>query len=423
MKLNMKSKTAFKRNSYLSILVAMAFIPMPTYALDLIGAFGLAQNADPKYQGAKSAKEATTAQSLSDRASYLPGYMYTRQQLPTLNATNFTQSITQPIFDASKAASVAQGGPRSTLATATFSTSTQDLAQRTLESVNQIVLANEAITANRSQIEALEFQYKGAQRKYELGQGTVTDMLDVQVKFEQAKANDLTLKANLLGAKDQFAALTGQYPEKTDFILPNKHETFQIESLDSVLTKAEQENPNILAARANESIAKYDVAKTAGTFLPTLSYVAQKTNYNGVNSSNNGLALSIPVDVNSYLNTYSTYAKASESSSTRLQTETQTKVQAQKLYALIEAGQESLKIKWKAMDTARLSVIANQKSYEAGVKSTTDVLIAIQTQFQARNDYAQAATSQATNLLTLLLVAAEDPGKAVERTQAFLFRK
>jgi len=403
--------------------MALAFMPIPVFAIDLTGAFLMAKQADPKFQAAKSTKEATTAQSWSDRSAYLPSYQYSRQQLPTLNTTNFTQSLTQPIFDVSKAATFAQGGPKSTLAVANFTTSTQDLATRTLEAVNQIVLANEAITANRSQIEALEFQYKGAQRKYELGQGTVTDLLDVQVKFEQAKANDLTLKATLLGAKDQFAALTGQYPDKSDFILPNKHETFQIEALDSILTKAEEQNPNIVAAKANESIAKYDVIKTAGTVLPTVGFTVQKTNYSGTSSNNNGITVTIPIAVNSYLNTYATYANAATSTSNRMQTELQTKVQAQKLYALIEAGQESLKIKWKAMDTARLSVVANQKSYEAGVKSTTDVLIAIQTQFQARNDYAQAATGQATNLLNLLLVAAEDPEKAVERTQAFLFRK
>jgi outer membrane protein TolC len=281
----------------------------------------------------------------------------------------------------------------------------------------------EAIRANDSQINSLEYQYKGAQRKYDLGQGTVTDLLDIQVKFEQAKANDLTLKANLKGAKDQFMAITGMYPDGTDFILPNKHEDFKVEPLEVILEKVEKDNPQNISARATEKIAKYDIAKASGQVLPTVSYVLQKTNYNSVISNNNGLALSIPIDANSYADTYTAYQRAQASSSNRLQTETQTKVEAQKLHALVEAGLESLKIKWKAMDTARLSVTANQKSYEAGVKSTTDVLIAIQTLYQARNDSALAATNQATNLMNLLLVAAEDPDQAVQKTQLFLFRK
>ncbi len=419
----MNMQTGFKTKTLIPLAVAMLFNAMPSYAVDLVGAFGAAKNVDPKYQAAKSEKTATTAQSISDKASYLPGYQYTRQQLPTLNATNYTQSVTQPIFNATLAAQVGQGSPRSTLAGASFSSSTQELAQRTLNAVVQIALAHEAIRANQAQIEALEFQTKGAQRKYELGQGTVTDLLDVQVKYEQAKANDLTLKANLSGAKDQFAAITGISPDNNDFVLPNKHETFKVPALADILARVEQDNPNVIVAKANESIAKYEVAKVAGTVLPTLSYVWQKTNYNAVNSTNNGLSVSIPIDANSYINTYGTYAKAQQSASQREAVESQSKVEAQRLYALIEAGQESLKIKWKAMDTARLSVVANQKSYEAGVKSTTDVLIAIQTLYQARNDYAQSATNQATNYLNLLLVAAEDPDNAVVETQAFLFRK
>jgi len=408
---------------FTAVLAGVAIIPAPAFALDLVGSFQLAKDADPGFQASKADKKATTSQGISGRLSYLPNYMYSRQQLPSLVAPNLTQTITQPIFNAASAAQVAQGGPTLTLADSTFQSKTIDLAKRTLDAVNQIVLATEAIKANDSQINALENQSKGAQRKYELGQGTVTDLLDVQVKFEQAKANDLTLKATLKGAKDQFFAITGREAEKSDFILPNKHESFKLDPLEALLEKADQDNPDNISARSNEKIAKYNIAKISGSVLPTVSYVWQKTNYNGVNSTNNGLALSIPLDANSYADTYTAVAQYESSSSNRLQTETQTKVSAQRLYAQVEAGLESLNIKWKAMDTARLSVIANQKSYEAGVKSTTDVLIAIQTLYQARNDYAQAATTQATNYMNLLLVSAEDPDRAVEKTQLFLFRK
>ena len=393
------------------------------HALDMVGAFGLAQQNDPKFQAAKSQQKVTTSQALGDRVSYLPNYTFTRQQLPTLNAPNNTQAVTQPIFNLGLAAQVAQGGPRSALAKSSFDAQAQELATRTVNAVNQIVLATETIKANQGQIAALESQAQGAKRKYELGQGTVTDMLDVQVKFEQAKANDLTLKANLKAAQDQFNAIVGVYPEKNDFILPNKHEKFAVNTLTNILDKVEKENPNILSAKANETIAKYDIAKVSGAWAPTVGYTWQKTMYNSATSINNGLSISIPIDANSYVNTYTAIANAQKSSSERLATETQSKFEAQRLYALIEAAQESIKIKWQASDIARQSVIANQKSYEAGVKSTTDVLIAISTLYQARVDYVQAVTQQGINLLNLLLVSAEEPENAVTQTQAFLFRR
>lgn len=393
------------------------------YAIDLIGAFDLAKANDPKYQAAKAEMDANNANSIASRAAYLPSLNWSQTQPINTPGTVKSSGMSQPIFDATKAASVAQGGAQSTFATANFASQSIELASRTMTAVQRVVISTEAIKTNDSTIIALESQYQGAKRKYELGQGTITDMLDVQVKFEQAKANHLTLKANLQAAQDQFNAITGQYPTKNDFILPNKHQTTKLEPLDSILAKVDSENPNVIAALANERIAKYDIAKSTGAFLPTVSYTWTRNNRGGIENNNNGMTITIPLNAPSYINTYAQVAKARQSSETRLATQVDTKTQAQSLYAQVEAGFESLKIRGQAIDTAKLSVTANQKSYEAGVKSTTDVLLSIQSLAQTRNDYALAATQQALNLLNLLLVGAEEPAAAVSQTQAFLFRK
>lgn len=421
----MKNQLCFPviRRSTLSLSIALLMGSTSIYALDLEQSFALAKKNDPKYQAAQAEKEATLAESAKNWVAYAPTYTYSKQQLATLDVTSTTRTLSQPLFDASKGASVAQGSARSNLAAASFNSQTQDLALRTFKVVSEIVLATEAIKANDGRVSALQSQYQGAKRKFELGQGTVTDLLDVQVKFEQAKADVYTLKANLKSGRDQFMAIVGDSPSNIDFLLPNKHETFKVALLDEILARVEKDNPGILAAKANERIAKLDITKASGAVLPTLAFTNTHTTYTGVDRNNNGITLSIPLDIGSYITTYGAYAKAKQSSSIRLETETKAKVDAQRYYELVEAGQFSLGIKGQAMEIARQSVIANQKSYEAGVKSTTDVLIAIQTQFQARNEYAQAAVQQANNLLSLLLVGAEDSDEAIKRTQAFLFRK
>ena len=405
-------------------IAVLALFSASASAVDLIGAFDLAKNNDPKYQAAKSEQDANKANSIASRTAYLPVLGWTQSQPTTINYSQKTTAMVQPIFDAAKGATVAQGGAQSTYADANFANQSIELAQRTMTAVQQLVVATEAIKTNDSTISALESQYQGAKRKYELGQGTVTDLLDVQVKFEQAKANHLTLKANLKSAQDQFFAITGQYPNTNDFILPHKHETAKINDMQSILAKLETDNPAIIAAKANERIAHLDIAKASGAVLPTVGYTWQRISSVGIpTSNNNGLTVSIPLNAGAYVNTYASVARARQSSDNRLATEVQTKTQAQNLFAQVEAGFESLKIRNQAVDTARLSVTANQKSYEAGVKSTTDVLLSIQNLAQARNDYAQAATQQAQNLMNLLLTGAEDPDKAVAETQAFLFRK
>ena len=393
-------------------------------AIELTDAFEAAKTNDPTYQAAKAEKDANKANSVASRTAYLPGLVWQQSQPSTINYSQKTTSINQPIFDAAKGASVAQGGAQSTYADANFANQSNELATRTMTAVQQLVVSAEAIKTNASTISALESQYNGAKRKYELGQGTVTDMLDVQVKFEQAKANQLTLRANLKAAQDQFFAITNYYPTANDFILPHKHASAKLEPLEAILSKVESDNPSIMAAKANEQIAKYDIAKVSAGVLPTVSYTFQNITAANVPASyNNGLTIVIPLNAGAYVKTYASVAKARQSSDTRLATEVQAKTQAQNLYAQVEAGFESLKIRNQAVDTAKLSLTANQKSYEAGVKSTTDVLLSIQALAQTKNDYAQAATQQALNYMNLLLVGAQEPEMAVAQAQAFLFRK
>jgi len=406
------------------LFAAIALFSASSYAVDLTTAFEMAKANDPKFQAAKNDKTAQNADSLAGRLGYFPALGWNQSQPSVLNYSQKTTVMSQPIFDAAKISGVAQGGPRNTFASANFINQTIDLAQRTMTAVQQIVVATEAIRTNDTSITALEAQYQGAKRKYELGQGTITDMLDVQVKFEQAKANSLTVNANLKAAQDQFNAITGEYPGKTDFTLPHKHETPKLQPLDDILSKVEEENTAIIAAKANERISHLGVVTASAAVLPTVSYTWQRISaVSQPTSNNNGLTVTIPLNAAAYATTYSAVAKARASSDNRLATEVQTKTQAQNLYAQVDAGFQSLKIRNQAMDTARLSLTANQKSYEAGVKTTTDVLLAIQNLAQTRNDYAQAATQQALNYMNLLLVGAEEPDQAVAKTQAFLFRK
>jgi outer membrane protein TolC len=406
------------------LFAVIALFSISTHAVDLTTAFEMAKANDPKFQAAKNDKTAQNADSLAGRLGYFPALGWNQSQPSVLNYSQKTTVMSQPIFDAAKISGVAQGGPRNTFASANFINQTIDLAQRTMTAVQQIVVATEAIRTNDTSITALEAQYQGAKRKYELGQGTITDMLDVQVKFEQAKANSLTVNANLKAAQDQFNAITGEYPGKTDFTLPHKHETPKLQPLDDILSKVEEENTAIIAAKANERISHLGVVTASAAVLPTVSYTWQRISaVSQPTSNNNGLTVTIPLNAAAYATTYSAVAKARASSDNRLATEVQTKTQAQNLYAQVDAGFQSLKIRNQAMDTARLSLTANQKSYEAGVKTTTDVLLAIQNLAQTRNDYAQAATQQALNYLNLLLVGAEEPDQAVAKTQAFLFRK
>ena len=133
--------------------------------------------------------------------------------------------------------------------------------------------------------------------------------------------------------------------------------------------------------------------------------------------------MNFPLQVGQYVQTYAASKQYAQADSQKRDTQAKTELEAERLHLLAQAGLEAIAIKKMAVDSAQLSVEANQKSFAAGVRSSTDVLNSIQVLFQTRNDYAQAVTQQAENYLNLLLIQADDPVNAIKEVQAFLFKK
>jgi len=403
--------------------LALVFHAGLAHAVDLENAYLLALQNDPQFQASKSERQATKAQAYQNWSAYIPTANISQQQYATDVTSRRVATFNVPLFDAEKAAQVAQGNSRNQYAEQNFRVKMQDLAQRLLKAVNQLILTGEALRANRGRVVALEGQFKAAQRKYEGGLGTVTDLRDIEVKFNMAKADDLTLAVQKKIAARQLAMITGIAPNEAEFILPNSHADHPLPSMDSVLSRVRESNPTIMTAREQESIAKYDIARASGQVLPTVSYTHLRTEYQNTITWNDGVTVMIPIQTGSYINTYGMAKKYSQASSQREDAEAKTQLDAERYYSLSETGLLAVKIKRSAVDSAQLSVEANQKSFTAGVRSTTDVLNSIQVLFQTKNEYAQAVAAQAESYLNLLLVQNEDPALAMRQTQTFLFRK
>ena len=416
-------KIPFTRKAPLIAALIIGMWLSSAQALDLETAYLSALENDPQFQGAKSERQATRAMAYQNWSQYVPTANISQQQYATDITTRRVATFNVPIFDAEKAAQVAQGSSRYQFAEQTYITKTHELAQRTLKAVNQIILAAEAQRANQGRIAALEGQYNANKRKYESGLGTVTDLRDIEVKFNMAKADDLTLQVQKKIAARQLAMIIGSMPAPGDFILPRTHSNHPMPDMGQVLMRVKDSNPTIATAREQEAIAKYDIARSSGAVLPTVSYTHLRTEYNNQITWNDGLTVILPIQAGSYVNTYGMAKKYSQARSQREDTEAKTELDAEKYFSLSETGLQAIKIKKDAVDSAQLSVDANQKSFTAGVRSTTDVLNSIQILFQTRNEYAIAVAAQAESYLNLLLVQNDDPAHAMKQVQTFLFAK
>lgn len=418
-------KSSARHLSSLKFVTALCTATMvPTvWAADLAAIYEQAQRNDPAFQAALAEKDVNKAEAFRARMAYLPSanYRQNRTEFDTVGDRK-TITVTQPVIDATRAATFLQGGPRSDFADSSFLAKKHDLAVRVLKAVNQIILTTEAITSNEKRIESFESQYKGAKRKFELGQGTITDLRDIEVKFQQAKADHLILRANKSVAEKQYRAIVGQEPPKAGFQLSDVPKALKVGSLDEIISRVTTVNPQVLSSRSNETISRLEAAKAVGALAPVLSVNNIRTEYNGIVNSYNGVSITMPFDFGSVVGGYGAHAKSAQARNQRIDTEQKTQVEAERLYQLVVAGQESVQIKKSAVDSAQLSVEANQKSFQAGVRSTTEVLNSIQVLFQVKNEYVQAVTQLSESYLNLSLIAAEDPDVSFQQLQVGLMR-
>jgi len=409
------------RQKLLCGLVAGLFVSSQVQAMTLEEAFSLGLLHDSKFQGAGYEKNSNMSQAYQGWSAYLPTYSWQQQQNSFDASTRTNQIISQPIFDMGAIASVAQGSARKEFSEVTYQTRVQDLATRTLQAVNQLISVRETLRNNDSRLAAYQLQFKSVTRLYDLGQGTVTDVRDAQVKLNQAKADDLNLKAQKRTAELQVAVISGQMPTDNDFNLPRDYLEMPLAPLESIGILVKDKNPQILAARANEKISKYEVARASASILPTVGYSNVKSDYLGSSTINNGLTINIPLNIGGVIGTYGAAEKYYQSKYQTRDAEIQANLQTEQTYLQIESGYNLLKVRKLAIEAAEQSVEANQKSFTAGVKTSLDVLNSIQTLFQAKNDYVTALTQQSQLYLNLKLLAAEDPQTSIGQVQKMMF--
>ncbi len=388
---------------------------------DLVDSFEQAKRFDPLFQSALAERDANKASANVARVAYLPQLNLSVSPTETGNRTRRTVSVTQPIFNADRYATFRQAGPRDILADATYQSREHELATRLFSAVSEVVLARESLELNRARIDAIAQQAKSAKRAFDLGTGTITDYRDAQVRLEQANASDITLRAQKNAAERQLAAITGSMPSSKAFNIAWQKPTVLRESLDRYIERFPQNNPQIVQARQNERIAQLELTRARGALLPTVSAVASRTELGGTSSNYAGVAVSLPLEVGTFLEVSGASANATRAGEQARDVEQRTKLDVNRLLELVEAGRNEIEIRLESIRSAELSVEANEKSFQGGVRNKLDVINAIQTLYQTKEDYVRSVLTLASNLLQLHLALAVPVSDSMKQVQAVVF--
>lgn len=395
------------------------------FALGLLDGYHLALENDPQFQAAIQEHEAGRQYRALGRAALLPRLVYSynrgRSWSDVTQATTrgdfkedrdydsyvSTLSLQQPLFDYEAFSRYRKGVAQALLSDERFRSQSQELLVRVLEAYTGALLAQDQIELARAQKRSYREQFQLNQRQFERGNGTRTDTLETQARFNLAQAQEIEARDSQDAALRELERLVGAPLEIAD--LAPLGERFQVRPLSPASYTAWRdlalvENPELASLRHAVDVARYEVEQNRADFLPRLGLYAStgKSKSGSENTYNQryetdsvGIQLSVPL-----------FSGGETLAATRQATHRMEKShydlddkvretlnQVRKMYNQSSSSAAKIRAYEMTVDSARTLVMATRKSIAAGVRVNLDLLNAEQALYSAMNELSRPSTT------------------------------
>lgn len=278
---------------------AVALASAPAYADTLKDALVQAYETNPTLQAARAQQRATDENVPIERSAGLPsvtGQAVYNEVLrdaepdpvglfPDRTLTG-SVSLTVPIYSG--------GGTRNAISAARNRVEAGQAELRGTESAifSQVVAAymdvilNEAVVdLSRNNVEVLSVNLQATSDRFEIGDLTRTDVAQSQSRLALAEGDLRGAQANLLGARERYIQLVGDFP---DDLQPPPPLPGLPESVETATEVALVNNPDIIAARERAEASRYDIEVAGSGRLPRLELFTTG-NYNNTLQSDPGI--------------------------------------------------------------------------------------------------------------------------------------
>ncbi|UQS16385.1 TolC family outer membrane protein [Pseudomonas sp. HS6] len=411
----------------LSMLAAAFALLAGNSALAAMGPFEIYEQAlrnDPVFLGAIKERDAGLENRAIGRAGLLPklGYNYNkghntskatslderaRNRTEERNYDSYGSTLTlqQPLLDYEAYAAYRKGVAQSLFADENFRGKSQELLVRVLDNYTKALFAQDQIDIAQAKKKAYEQQFQQNEHMFKQGEGTRTDILEAESRYELATAEEIEARNEQDAALRELGALVGVPAVNITDLAPldQNFQTFALmpANYDTWHELAISNNPNLASQRQAVEVARYEVERNrAGHFPKVNAYAAMRQNesesgntYNQRYETNTiGFEVSVPL-----------YAGGGVSASTRQASRTmeqaeyeldgktrETLIELRRQFSACLSGVNKLRAYQKALTSAEALVVSTKQSILGGERTNLDALNAEQQLFTTRRDLAQA---------------------------------
>lgn len=415
------------KKTILASALGLALLTSQAYALDLMNSYEAALANDPTFRAAVKDAEAGRANLEISRAGLLPQLsanfysainnshvsqpqygnyggptVITNQAYPSNNS--YFQ-VTQALFNMQAVASFRQGAAQANLAQARLAYNTQDLLIRVLQAYTDLLYARDQYSYVSTQKDAFKEQLQVNMRRFEKGEGTITDSLESRASYEMADAQSIEGRDVIENNKRKLEAITGVELKSAAEVKPII-KSFRVQPLNPRGFEAWKDmalagNPEILAAQHSEEVARQDMQKNVAGNYPTISAVATWGQQNSYYISTiNQQAVTSTAGIQAQwaiFNGGQTTGLISQSRANFEKAQAQTDearsrviTELRKQYDAVFSSEQKVAALNRAVESASELTKAMRKSVKGGERINLDVLMADKGLATAQRDLAQA---------------------------------
>ncbi|WGK87881.1 TolC family outer membrane protein [Pseudomonas migulae] len=396
----------------------------PTMAMGPFDLYEQALRNDPVFLGAIKERDAGLENRAIGRAGLLPklGYNYNKggntskvtylnergqNQSDDRNYSSYGLSLTlqQPLLDYEAYATYRKGVAQSLFADENFRGKSQQLLVRVLENYTQALFAQDQIDIAQARKKAFEQQFRQNEQLFRQGEGTRTDILEAESRYELAIAEEIEARNEQDASLRELGALIGVPAVDISDLAPldQQFQTFTLQpaNYDTWHEMAVANNPALASQRQALEVARYEVERNRAGHLPKVSaYATVRQNesesgntYNQRYDTNTiGIEVNVPLYAGGGVSASTRQAsRAMEQAEYELDGKTrETLIELRRQFSACLSGVNKLRAYQKALTSAEALVVSTRQSILGGERVNLDALNAEQQLYTTRRDLAQS---------------------------------
>ena len=429
-----------------------AALSAPAFGMGLLDAWNAALDADPGYRAARYELEAGRKALPIARSTLLPSVNVTTSDTKVRGTREFGNvapgsateqnldyisrqralNVRMPLLNMDGRARVRQSEAQVGYSEALFDARGKDLANRLGKAYFDLLFALDSVELAQGQVDAYREQVAFAQRRFQAGEGTRTEVAEAEARLDLAQVNVIETRDQVDVTRRSLQNIVGR---DTIGVVPPARQVeprpLEPATLEAWLSMAEDRSPEVRARRFSVEAARHEVARNRAGHYPRIDAVAaasrlQNDSVNTLNSDISqrsfGLQVTVPIYNGGYVDATTEQAIANlRRTESDLDAELNTqRVEVRRQFLAAQNGMVKLDSYAKAVRSSEVALEATRRGVQAGLRTSLDVLDAQRQLYQSRRDQAQARYQYLQAVLLLRVSAGAPPEEAVSALNAML---